>query len=105
MATQRQRVLRALRRHPEGLTQVDWLLPHVVDGGHPITRLAARVKDLRDEGHEIEVQGERYGCAVYVIPQPAPVPVPPPESPQLEPAEPTLFDAQPRNAIIDVEAA
>lgn len=98
MASQRARVLRALKRHPEGLTQVDWLLPNVVDGGHPITRLAARIKDIRDEGHEIEVSGERYGCAVYRLPQPEPVPIPRsvPEVPQ---AEDRLFDPPAVNAI------
>lgn len=61
------RVLRALQRHPDGITAVDFLLPNVVDGHPPITRLAARIKDLRDQGHRIVVDGERHGCAVYVL--------------------------------------
>lgn len=92
---QRDRVLRALQRYPGGLTQVDFLLPNVIDGGRPITRLAARVKDLRDDGHRIDVDGERYGCAVYKLPQAAPVPIPPPKPvvPMDENATPdALFD-------------
>lgn len=96
---QRDRVLRALKRHPDGVCQVDFLLPNVIDGGAPITRLAARVKDLREDGHEIEVNGEKYGCALYRLPQPKPIPVPPAAPPTLEPTGDRLFDPQPVNAI------
>lgn len=66
--TQTERVVRAIRRAGErGITQVDFLLPHVIDGGRPITRLAARVKDARDAGEQIVVDGERDSCAVYKI--------------------------------------
>jgi hypothetical protein len=93
MMKQTTRVLRALRRHPEGITSVDFLLPNVIDGGRPITRVAARIRDLRNEGHEIVTGGERYGCAVYKLPQPEPVPLPPPVVEIPEPQGlPTLFD-------------
>jgi len=66
--TQTERVLAALERAGEhGLTQVDFLPPDVIDGEKPITRLAARVKDLRDSGHRVVVAGERQSCAVYVL--------------------------------------
>lgn len=94
--TQRQRVLRALRRHPEGVCQGDFFPPNVIDGGARITRLAARIKDLRDEGHEIEVDGERYGYTVYKLPQPKPVTIPPPE-----PVIPMDEDA-PADALFDL---
>lgn len=96
---QRDRVLRALKRHPDGVTQVDFLAPNVIDGGAPITRVAARIRDLRQDGHVIEVNGERYGCVVYRLPQPEPVPIPPPEMPEIEPAEQRLFDPPTVSAI------
>lgn len=111
MGKQCHRVLRALRRHPEGICQVEFLLPNVIDGGHPITRLAARIKDLRDQGHEIEVAGERYSCAVYkLVEASAPsapeitAPVARESNPELEP-EPALFELPVRNAIYGDEAA
>lgn len=68
MSTQRERVLTALRHAgPTGLTQVDWFAPNVCDHGPPITRLAARINELRDEGHTITSSGTRCGCAVYVL--------------------------------------
>jgi len=77
--SQSARVLRMLRRHPDGVCQAEFLLPNVLDGGHPITRLAARVRDLKDEGYEIVVAGERYSCAVYKIVEAASPPPAPPE--------------------------
>jgi hypothetical protein len=70
--TQRERVLRALRRAgATGLTQADWLRQPTPDGGRPITRLAARVHELREE-HEITVDGMRDSFPVYVLrPSPA----------------------------------
>lgn len=65
--TQRDRVLRALQLVGErGVTQADWLRQPTPDGGPPITRLAARVEELR-ETHEIVVNGRRDSCAVYVL--------------------------------------
>lgn len=69
------RVLDQLRR---GTTcQVDWYAPHVVDGGKPITRLAARINELREQGHRIMVVGRKHKCAVYELMPPAPVEVAP----------------------------
>ena len=38
----------------------------IVDGGKPIKRVAARVKELRDEGWKI-VTDQRDGMALYVL--------------------------------------
>lgn len=66
--TQRDRVLAALRHAgPSGITQVDFLGPQVCDHGKPITRVAARVNELRDQGLTITSSGTRHGCAVYVL--------------------------------------
>lgn len=93
--SQKRRVLKALRRHPEGLTRVDFIPPNIIDGGLPILNFPARIKNLKEEGHEIVDSGERYGCKVYKLAQPEPVPVPPPEPviPMDENAPPdVLFD-------------
>lgn len=79
--TQRDRVLQALRnRGGHGLTQVDFILPGVCDGGTPITRVAARIEELKGEGYTIATQPERrQRCVVYwlvsepIPAQPAPV--------------------------------
>src|SRR4030095_15562487 len=97
----------APKRHPERLTQVDFLAPNVIDGYAPITRLAARIKDLRDDGHEIVVDGERYSCAVYKLPQAEPVPIPrsePPTTEELQGGD-ALFVLPSRSAIFDEDAA
>lgn len=106
MGTQATRVSRALDRYPDGVCQVDFLLPNVIDGGLPITRLAARVKDLRDAGEAIEVVGERYGCVLYARTRVQPEPVVPAAEPvaQEEP-QAQLFEPTPRVAIFDEEAA
>ncbi|HTE60086.1 MAG TPA: hypothetical protein VK631_07015 [Solirubrobacteraceae bacterium] len=66
--TQTDRVLAALSRAgARGITAVDFAAPDVCDGGKPIMRVAARVKDLRDAGFEIETGGERDSCAVYKL--------------------------------------
>ena len=66
--TQRERILAALRKAgPSGLTQVDFLRFPTPDGGSPITRVAARVQELRDEGYEILSSGTRDRCALYVL--------------------------------------
>ena len=44
---------------------VDFLLPNVIDDATPITRLGARIKDLKDAGHHISAVGTRAKCAVY----------------------------------------
>lgn len=72
MSTQVERIVAALRRHPEGITAVDFLLPDVIDGGKPITRVAARILDARMQGHDIVTDGERNGCVVYRLARPEP---------------------------------
>jgi Helix-turn-helix domain len=88
--TQRDRVLAALRRAGgRGITQLDFDLPDVVDGGPPIKRVAARIDELRTAGHWIASQRTRQRMARYVLvdadtltaatdvePPPAPVPAP-----------------------------
>ena len=66
--TQLQRVERAgWAAGSRGICQTDFLAPNVCDGGPPITRLAARIKDSRDAGAKWTVTGERNACAVYVL--------------------------------------
>jgi hypothetical protein len=95
--TQRERVLRALQRvGSHGLTQVDFDLPAVIDGGAPIKRVAARVEELRRDGCRIDVlPARRNRCVVYVLAAPAHQPI--------EPAKPdpavSLFGPGPRSAI------
>ena len=62
--TQRERVLKAARSF-RGITQVDFLLPNVVDGGEPITRLAARINELDSEGYGFECLGRRDRCKIW----------------------------------------
>jgi len=65
-ATQCERVLAALERSgAHGITQVDFALPNVIDGGPPITRVAARIKELRDQGHPIRNGHIRDRCRIY----------------------------------------
>lgn len=74
------RVLRSLKAvGGTGLTQVDWLGPNTPDGGDPITRLAARIADLKREGHQIDAPKgrKRDGCQVYVLKTEAWVPIEP----------------------------
>jgi hypothetical protein len=63
--SQKQRVLAVLRHG--SCTQVDWLAPQVIDSGPPITRLAARINELRDDGFDIREAGRRHGCSIYVL--------------------------------------
>jgi hypothetical protein len=89
--TQKDRILSALRfEGTRGITAVDFSSPHVYDGDKPIMRVAARVHELREEGHDIVTQGERQGCDVYVL-RAAPRVVVDSQGP---PAD-SLFDAAP----------
>jgi hypothetical protein len=64
--SQQDRVLAALSRAgARGITQVDFLLPDVIDGGPPITRLPARIKELRDAGLPVRNGGIRDKCRVF----------------------------------------
>ncbi len=71
--SQTERVLNALRKAgPRGITAVDFALPDVIDGGPPIMRVAARVMDLRRQGHTIIASGRRQKCQAYELVVPAP---------------------------------
>jgi hypothetical protein len=61
------RILRALERGP--VRPTDFLLPDVIDGEKPIIRVAARIQDLRDQGHEITTSTAANGVAVYQLEQ------------------------------------
>lgn len=76
LTDQQSRVLKALQRGPVCAT--DFQLPFVVDGGPPILRVPARVKELRDLGYEIVADGWRDKCREYrlVVDVPAAVDVP-----------------------------
>jgi hypothetical protein len=64
--TQTERVLAALTRAgAHGITAVDFLRFPTVDGGPPITRVAARIEELRDQGHPISSGERRNKCVVY----------------------------------------
>jgi hypothetical protein len=66
--SQRQRVIRLLLdRGPRGISQRDFLLPGVVDGGKPIARLASRIDELRQEGADIVAGGWRSSFRIYVL--------------------------------------
>lgn len=66
--TQKQRVLQAARAAgSRGLTAVDFYLPNVIDDGAPITRLAARIEELENDGIRFWRDGRRNGCVVYVL--------------------------------------
>jgi hypothetical protein len=54
----------------------DLLPPATIDDGPTITRVGARIKDLRDAGHTIRNAGTRDGFTVYVIYVPEPPSVP-----------------------------
>lgn len=62
--TQVERVIRAADTH-RGVCQVDFLAPDVIDGGPPITRLAARLWDAEQWGCVFECIGRRSGCKVW----------------------------------------
>ena len=93
--TQRHRVLQALRRYPGGISSIDFLAPDVIDGGYPITRLAARIKELRSRGAEIFVDGRRNGCAIYRLHEAEPLPPPKVVTPARETDPPALFEVPP----------
>jgi len=61
--TAKQRILSRLQAGYD-VSPVDYQAP-TIDGGKPILRVAARILDLRREGHAIEVVGTRNHCAVY----------------------------------------
>lgn len=67
---QTERVLVSLRNAGRrGITQVDWsgASGPTPDEGPPITRLGARILELRKDGHVIQAAGRRQKCRVYVL--------------------------------------
>ncbi len=62
--TQTERIIRAARSY-RGVCQVDLLGPHTIDGGSPITRLAARIQDAEARGYVFEIIGTRHKTRVY----------------------------------------
>ena len=62
--TQIDRVIKAARSF-RGVCQADLLGADVVDGGHPITRLAARIQEAEERGYVFEIIGTRSKCRVY----------------------------------------
>lgn len=67
--TQKERVLKAiLDAGQNGIRPEQFLAPNVCDGGKPILRLAARVLDLKNEGHEIACRVDRVSStAIYTL--------------------------------------
>lgn len=63
--TNNARLLRALRQGP--VRVIDWTGPATPDGGAPILRMAARMKELRSAGFAIERTGTASQCAVYEL--------------------------------------
>lgn len=61
------RVLAALRANPQGLNETRFAAPNVIDGGAPIQRVAARIWDLKQDGHVITVRRERNLTATYML--------------------------------------
>ena len=60
--TGKQRVLAQLRKGP--VTLADFDRDTAVDGGARITRLAARIQDLKDDGYAISSRKVRLGHAL-----------------------------------------
>lgn len=93
--TQRDRVLKSLQAAgPRGISQADWL-GSTPDGGPSITRVAARVNDLKRDGYVIDVRGKRDKCAVYVLVREPHEPLPVPEAEVVR-----LFAPPPANALL-----
>lgn len=70
LSPQNRRVIKlAQQRGHNGFCAVDFLAPWVADGGSPITRLAARVAELKAMGYEFDDGGRRNGTKVYVLKQ------------------------------------
>jgi hypothetical protein len=77
--TQKDRVLKSLRvAGSRGITQADWTGAYgaTPDGGAPITRVAARVLDLSQDGHTIKKGPLRDSCRVYRLESTEPLAAP-----------------------------
>lgn len=109
--TQKDRVLlHLMRAGSTGITQGDWLAFGGADGQGRITRLAARVEELRAIGMDIRTEGSRNGFSVYkLVPravEAASEPMPP-QAPVGQLFELGFDEAVPvpRNAILDTDEA
>lgn len=103
--TQRDRIRDALARGP--VYPIDYLRYPTIDGGPPILRVAARVHELRQDGHQITETRAQDGTAVYTLAAPhipggkeaphraSPPMAPPPSAEQAAAREPSLFDPEP----------
>lgn len=63
---------------PQGITAADFSGLHgTPDGREPITRVAARILELREQGYRIDKLDQRRDkCAIYVLrPQHEPLPL------------------------------
>jgi hypothetical protein len=89
MGPQCSRISRALDRHPDGVSRVDFLPPNVIDGGPPIVNFPGRIFDLIHKHHEaIEEAGERFGCKCFRRPVAAAPARPAPPVEATDPARP-----------------
>lgn len=84
LTNQQRRVLRWAERTGRVCTE-DFMAPLVVDQGPVITRVPARIGELKKLGYLFERDGTRDGFAVWKlhadVPAPAPVEVEPPVEP------------------------
>lgn len=105
--TQTERVEQLLRRRGDhGITLVDFLPPETADGGGPLTRLSARVADLRQSGRNIVTEGTRDGFAVYVLRDEQRISAGAPPADTLPPTEQqTLVRNAPQSAVLGWEDA
>jgi len=76
--TQKARILRALERAgARGVDRTAFLGPETADFLPPVLQFAARIGELRADGHNIEAHGRRNRCVVYrLVAEPAREPMP-----------------------------
>jgi len=76
--TQKARILAALERAgARGVDRTAFLGPETADFLPPVLQFAARIGELRADGHNIEAHGRRNRCVVYrLVAEPAQEPVP-----------------------------
>lgn len=79
MKPQTARVLSQLRERPVGA--MDFQPPAVCDGGKPITRVAPRIRELRELGFVIRSERRRDGTALYTLEHDVEIPQPSGERP------------------------
>jgi hypothetical protein len=104
--TQTDRVYQLLRRRGEaGITVADFIGPETADGGPTVSRLAARVGQLRHErGLNIVAEGRRGGYVIYRLREEQRLTVPAPAVAPIEPGQ-LVPAAPPRSALLGWEDA